>query len=135
MARRKKSSFNPWILIGAVALLGTVAGGYLMMRGKSSESFSGTTRLDPTEYVTNAMSMQGNTYQVTAKVKDQLRYTDSGRLYAMEAKDEKNGQMVDLSMLFPASLASESIQVGQELTVKVQVERNAILRVLELKRS
>ena len=79
--------------------------------------------------------MQGNTYQVTAKVKDQLRYTDSGRLYAMEAKDEKNGQMVDISMLFPASLASESIQVGQELTVKVQVERNAILRVLELKRS
>ena len=66
MARRKKSSFNPWILIGAIALLGAVAGGYLMLRGKSSESFTGTTRLDPSEYVTNAMSMQGNTYQAVA---------------------------------------------------------------------
>lgn len=135
MARRKKSSLNPWALLGVVAVLGAGIGGYLLTRTKTVSTFENVTQLDPTEYVANAMSLQGNTYQVTAKVKDQIRYTDNGRLYAMEAKDDKTGQMVDLSMLFPAAFAHESIQVGQEMTLKVQVERHAILTVLDLKRS
>jgi hypothetical protein len=135
MARRKKSSFNPLLIVGAVAALGLGAGAIVMLKGKSTDAYAGVSQLDPNEYVSNAISLQGNTYHVTAKVKEQIRYTDSGRLYAMEAKDDKTGQMVDLSVLFPSSFAHESIQVGQEMDLKVEVKLHAILTVLDLKRS
>lgn len=105
-----------------------------MFRGDGADSFTGMTTLDAGEYLSSSVSLRGNTYQMTATVKKQLKYTEDGRLYAMSAKD-KSGQSVDVGVMFPATLSKETIQTGQELTLKVEVEQNGILRVTELKRS
>ena len=135
MARRKKSSVNPLALLGVVAALGLAAGGYVMFRGKGADTFTGISKLDPSEYVSSAVSLRGNTYQLTAVVKKQLKFTEDGRLYAMAAKDEKGGQPIDLGVFFPSTLSRETIQTGQELTLKVEVEQNGVLRATELKRN
>lgn len=135
MARRKKSSVNPLVLIGSLAAVGAAVGGYMMFSGKRSDNFDKITKLDPAEYLSNSTSLQGNTYQITATINERLKYTESGRLYSMTAKSDKGGPPVDVAVLFPATYATETIQTGQEMTLKVEVDLSGLLRVTELKRS
>ncbi len=135
MARRKKSSVNPLVLGGGLAAVGAAVGGYLLFGGKHADAFAGITRLDATEYLSNSTSLQGNTYQLTAIINERLKYTEAGRLYSMSAKPEKGGPAVDVAVLFPATYASDNIQTGQEMTLKVEVDLTGLLRVTDLKRS
>jgi hypothetical protein len=135
MARRKKSSVNPLVIVGLIAAVALAIGGYVMFSGKGPDTFSGTPKLDPGEYLANAMSIQGNTYQVTATVNEQIKATETGRLYSMTAKSEKGGAAEDLAVLFPEEFAKETIQKGTEMTLKVEVVRSGLLKVTELKRS
>lgn len=135
MARRKKSSVNPLVVIGSLAAVGAAVGGYLMFSGKRADTFGNITKMDPAEYLANSTSLQGNTYQITATVNERLKYTEAGRLYSMTAKSDKGGAPVDVAVLFPATYASETIQTGQEMTLKVEVDLTGLLRVTELKRS
>jgi hypothetical protein len=135
MARRKKSSINPVVLISSLAAVGLAGGGYFLFGRGHTDAFGGFTKLDPAEYRTNSNSLQGNTYVLTGTISERLKYTDQGRLYSVAAKSEKGGDPVDVGVFFPASFASETIQTGQEMTLKVEVERTGLLRVTELKKS
>ncbi len=130
MPRRKKSGFNPAVLIGLLAVAGLGAGGFFLFRNKTKDPFDGVTKLDPGEYLNNNTSVRGNVYQITATVTKQLKWTDRGRLFSMTAKDPKGGEPVDVGVLFPETFSSESINVGQEINLKVEVDRNGLLKVL-----
>jgi hypothetical protein len=135
MARRKKSSVNPFVLIGSLAAVGAAVGGYMMLSGKHTDTFGSISKLDPTEYLTNSTSLQGNTYQLTATITERIKNTAEGRLYSMTAKSEKGGPPEDLSVLFPATYSSETIQTGQEMTLKIEVDLHGLIRVTDIKRS
>jgi hypothetical protein len=100
---------------------------------KGGGGFDGVAKLNPRDYFHNNASVQGNTYQITAVVGERIHATDAGRIYSLNAKD--GNETIPMTALFSDSLASENIQVGQELVLKVTVDRGGTLRVQEIKRS
>ncbi len=135
MPRRRQSGFKPIHLVAtaAVALVGF--GGYKMF-GKSDNvggGFEGVAKLSPKDYFHNNASVQGNTYQITATVGERIHATDEGRIYALLAKE--NSEEIPMTALFTSKFANDNVQVGQELILKVQVDRTGVLRVQEIKRS
>jgi hypothetical protein len=129
MPRRRKSAFSPAALVGILAAAGLAVGGYFLVQKKGSDPFDGVAQFDAAEYVENSTSFRGNTYQVTATVNKQLKYTDQGRLFAVSTKAASGGETVDFAVLFPKEFASESINIKDELRLKVEVDRNGLLIV------
>jgi hypothetical protein len=132
MARRRKSTFSPVYVIAPVVLAAALFGGAKLLKGKAA-GFDGVATLQPREYLNNNASVQGNTYQITAVVGERIHATDAGRIYSLNAKD--GSETVPMTALFADKFATENVQVGQELVLKVQVDRTGTLRVLEIKRS
>lgn len=134
MPRRKKSAVNPLVVIGVVAAIGLAVGGYLLSKGRGPDTgFAGVSKFNISEYLENSRSMQGNTYQVQATVKDQISITENGRLYSMTVKDEHGGASQDIPVLFSQEFAKASIQKGAELSLKLEVDRTSTPVVRELK--
>ncbi len=134
MPRRKKSSINPLVVAGAVAVVALGAGSLWFFKKKATDGFEGVSRLSLSDYLNNPASTRSNVYQIDAKVTRQLKWTDAGRLFAVTAKDS-SGDSEDVSVFFPEKFAKESIQVGQEFTLKVEVQRDTVLKVVDMKRS
>ena len=130
MPRRKRTAFNPVVLIGLIALAALAVGGFFLFKTKKADPFDGVTKLEPESYLENSTSFSGNVYQITATVSRQLKWTDKGRLFSMAAKNPKGGDAVDVPVFFPATFASDSINVGQEMNLKVKVDRSGLLEVL-----
>jgi hypothetical protein len=132
MARRSKSSFKPAYLVLPLLLAGAGIGAMKFLKS-SSKGFDGVATLNPRDYLNNNASVQGNTYQIVATVGERIHATDAGRIYALSAKD--GSETIPMTGLFSEKFATENVQVGQELVLKVQVDRTGVLRVQEIKRS
>lgn len=134
MPRRKKSSVNPLVIVGAVAVLALGAGALWFFKKKGTDGFEGVSRFSLSDYLNNPASTRANVYQLEAKVTKQLRWTDGGRLFSVTAKGA-DGDSEEVGVLFPDKFAKESIQVGQEFSLKVEVQRDTVLKVVDMRRS
>ena len=127
MARRASSSLPAGkvaLALGAIFLL--IIAGYLFL-GRS-ESFRTTSVFPTKEYLENASSLRGNTYQLEATVDKTLEFSQSaGRLISVEAS---GGDM--LPLLIPKTLNGTNIERGQKLLFRITVSDSGLLTASEI---
>jgi len=115
------------MLIAAVLLLASIAGGWLLY-GRVSDPYRTMTVLPIQDYLQNSNSLRGNVYKVDATIIEALRYSPTGgRLFSIEV----NG--VDrLPVLVPAEFNKVNIERGQRFYFKVAVEEKGVLRAQDV---
>jgi hypothetical protein len=128
MARRASSSINPiWLIAAAIAIAGGI-GGVLMFKGSVGDPFRTLTPFPVAEYMQNSNSLRGNTYKIECVVGEQLKYTNSERLFSVEVGGEPVG------LLVPAELRGVNIQKGQRFLFRVEVGDKGVIRAVEAKK-
>jgi hypothetical protein len=129
VARRSRSSFNPfWLLAGAaVILIVFAAGGYLLNR--SSDPFRTTEPLEINAYLENSNSLRGNVYRLKGEVLNILAVSASdGKLISVGV--DATGDVVPV--IVPASLNRINIQKGQKFFFLIEVGDKGILQAKDL---
>lgn len=128
MGRRASSSVNPaWFAIAAVVAIAAIVGGWAL-KGTVSDPFRALARFPAAEYMQNSNSLRGNVYKLEGVVAEQLHYSKSARLIAVEVDGEP------VSLIVPAELRDVNIQKGQRLLFKVEVGDKGVLKALGVKK-
>jgi len=135
MARRSKSkskaNFTAYIII-AVAVIAALFVGKLYLN-KRSEHFAGTSELPISDYKQNPNSFSGNTYRVTGKITERLKYTpDEGQLVSLFVDQSSQGKG-NIAIRIPADKASVNLERGQSYTFKVDINREGLPVALAIK--
>lgn len=132
--KRTRSSGNPlqYLIIGVV-IAAVVAGAYLFV-GRAQDPFAGVTHLDVNDFMENANSLRGNSYQLRCRIDERLDNWTSreGRFFAVLAVDGNNEG--PLPLIIPPEFNHVNIQRGQEYRAKVIVGDNGVLILQELDR-
>ena len=132
MARRSRTSINPLVLFGGVALLVVVFVGGGFFLSQTADPFRKAEELDVQAYLENSNSLRGNVYRVQGEVLNVLAYSPSGdRLISVGAG--ANGDPIP--MVIPASLGKVNIQKGQKFNFLFDVTDKGILQAKELTKS
>jgi len=128
MGRRASSSVNPaWFAIAAVIAVAAIAGGWAL-KGTVADPYRKLAPFPTAEYLQNSNSLRGNVYRLDGVVGEQLHYSNSARLIAVEV----NGEPV--SIIVPAELRDVNVQKGQHLIFKVEVGEKGVLKATAVKK-
>lgn len=139
MPRRRNSGINlPQVigLVGGIAFLFTVAAVvlYLFLGGPSGGTDESTPRrtrvsandLSVSDYLDNANSMRGNSYRVSGRVEEQLRWSaDEGRLVSVVVSGQ--GDAAPIPILVPRQFSHLNLEKGTSFSFVVEVRTNGIL--------
>lgn len=134
MARRahQQNTSSLWlILVLGLALLGGV-GGWIFQKG--DDPYRTVEKLKPTDYLENANSLRGNTYQMEGVIASSLGSSqEKGRLFSLRALyGEKEWP---LPVLVPSGFRDLNLQKGQKYRLKVRVNDLGLLEVQEMAKS
>jgi hypothetical protein len=126
MPRRSRSSLPVGKVLGGIAAAVVLLGAGLTLLSPS-RSMRTTAAFPVRDYLENADSLRGNTYQIEAQVSQTLGYSPaSGRLVSVEAA---GGDL--LPILIPKSI-SANVERGQKLLFRVSVEEKGLVTAQEI---
>ncbi len=104
------------------------------MRSFLGDPYRGIPELPVAQYADNSLSFRGNAYKVTAKVENQLGWSDkAGRLFSFES--EADGKTFHVGILLPSDLNEVNIQKGQNFEIKVKVVDNGLLQAVQIRKA
>lgn len=139
MPRRRNSGINlPQVigLVGGIAFLLTAAAVVLYLflggpAGGENEPSSRRTRvsaneLDVRDYLDNANSMRGNSYRVSGRVEDQLRWSAAaGRLISVVVTGQS--EAAPIPILVPQKFSHLNLEKGTSFSFVIEVRDNGVL--------
>jgi len=99
---------------------------------RATDPMNGVTDLETGEFLENATALSGNIYKVEGIVDDRLdkwRGTD-GRLFSVQVSDGSGSSYVPVWV--SPDYTGANIQRGQRYVIKVRVQENGVLEMLEL---
>lgn len=128
MARRASSSVPFGKIAASIgSIVALMIGGYLSF--SKSDSYRTTSSFPLRDYLENANSLRGNTYQIEAVIDKTLSFSQqTGRLIAVEAL---NGDM--LPILVPKTL-NTNLERGQKMLFQVTVGENGLVTASEARK-
>ncbi len=134
MARRAQQGVSI-AQIGTIAVVvAAVAGGIAFTLSRSGDSMRAVSELNITDYVQKGDSMGGTEWRITGTVESKLRWTpDRGQLLSVFV--EQGNIKESLPVLVPPEFNDVNINVGDRLTLVVQVADEQVLEARDLKRS
>ena len=128
MARRASSRIRPvWVafILGALAL--AVLGG-VVLQNQGVDAFRTVPELNVGDYLSNANSLQGNTYKIKGVIAQSLGYSHGkGRLFSVEVNTGGNGGGGILPVLVPPELSYLNLQKGRHYTLLLEVGDAGVL--------
>ncbi|MCE2693691.1 MAG: hypothetical protein QE570_03675 [Verrucomicrobiota bacterium] len=132
MPRRAQSGVRPAHWLGLITILAVIGGGGFALMNRATDPMNGVTDLETGEFLENATALSGNIYKVEGIVDDRLdkwRGTD-GRLFSVQVSDGSGSSYVPVWV--PPDYTGANIQRGQRYVIKVRVQENGVLEMLEL---
>ena len=134
MARRAHRQASPslWLVLAlGVVILG--AGGSFFLQ-KEGNPYRTVEKLKPGDYLENANSLRGNTYQLEGVIASSLGSSqEKGRLFSLRAPyGEKEWP---LPILVPPGFRDLNLQKGQRYRLKIRVNDLGLLEVEEMTKS
>ena len=134
MARRAHQQASPslWLVtaIGLIVLTG--AGAFFLQ--KDDNPYRTVEVLEPADYLENANSLRGNTYQVEGVISSSLGSSpEKGRLFGL--KISHADREWPLPILVPRDYRELNLQKGQRYRLKVKVNDDGLLEVEEMSKS
>ncbi|MBE2286953.1 MAG: hypothetical protein IAE77_26090 [Prosthecobacter sp.] len=133
MPRRAQSGVRPAHWLGLLAILAVIGGGGFALMNRATDPMTGVTELSTNEFLENATALSGNIYKIEGIVDDRLdkwRSAD-GRLFSVQISDG-SGTGTFVPVWVPPDYQGANIQRGQRYALKVRVQENGVLEVLEL---
>jgi len=134
MARRAHQQASPslWLVtaIGLIVLTG--AGAFFLQ--KDDNPYRTVEVLKPADYLENANSLRGNTYQVEGVISSSLGSSpEKGRLFSLKVSHADREW--PLPILVPRDYRELNLQKGQRYRLKVKVNDDGLLEVEEMSKS
>lgn len=134
MARRAHRQNSPsiWVILVAGLLVLGGAGAFLFQ--KDGNPYRTVEKLKPGDYLENANSLRGNTYQLEGVIASSLGSSqEKGRLFSLRiAHGEKEWP---LPILVPPGFRDLNLQKGQRYRLKVRVNNAGLLEIEEMSKS
>lgn len=116
------------VLLAGIGLLGV--GGFLSYRFTGGQ-YRTVETLDPESYYESANNLKGNTYRVEGWIGNSLGWNPSkGRLFSIVTQHQNKDYV--LPIFVPHDIQTINIQKKQKYMVKVMVNDQGILSVLEM---
>lgn len=132
MTRRAHQQVSMVKLLGLLGCL-ILSGGGVFWLMKSSGTYRTTEKLNPSDYLENANSLRGNSYQIEGTVGHALGLNPGkGRLFSLVVREAN--QDWALPIFIPHDLKSLNIQKNQTYIARVRVNDQGILCVTEMEK-
>jgi hypothetical protein len=134
MARRAHRQTSPslWLVSAVVLVVFGGAGAFFFQR--EDNPYRTVETLKPADYMENANSLRGNTYQLEGVIAGSLGSSpEKGRLFSLRTNyAEKEWP---LPVLVPRNYRELNLQKGQRYRLKVRVNDGGLLEVEEMTKS
>lgn len=134
MARRAHQQTSPslWLVAGIVLIVLAGAGAFFLH--KDDNPYRTVEVLKPVEYLENANSLRGNTYQVEGVISSSLGSSpEKGRLFGLRVSYANKEW--PLPILVPRDYRELNLQKGQRYRLKVKVNDSGLLEVEQMSKS
>lgn len=134
MARRAHRQTSPllWLILGAVFL--ALGGLGVIFFQKDGDPYRTVEKLKPEDYLENANSLRGNTYQIEGVIAHALGSSpEKGRLFSLRTGSAD--RECPLPVLVPPGYRDLNLQKGQRYRMKVRVNDAGLLEVEEMTKS
>jgi len=134
MARRAHRQTSPslWLILAAVFVALGALGTFLFQ--KDGNPYRTVEQLKPADYLENANSLKGNTYQLEGVIVSSLGSSpEKGRLFSFRAG--YGDKEWPLPVLVPPGYRDLNLQKGQRYRLKVKVNDAGLLEIQEMTKS
>ena len=133
MGRRASSKPNMmWLIPVLVLVAAGLIGGFFIFQ-QSDDPYRTIPSLDVQAYLDNANSLRGNVYKIEGNIQESLRWTPtSGRIFSVEVGEST--QQRPLAILVPVQFNDINIQKGQKFFIKIEIVKDGVIQVLDLKK-
>jgi len=134
MVRRAHRQTSPllWLILGAVFL--ALGGLGILVFQKDGDPYRTVEKLRAEDYLENANSLRGNTYQIEGVIAHALGSSpEKGRLFSL--RTGQGDRECPLPILVPPGYRDLNLQKGQRYRVKVRVNDAGLLEVEEMTKS
>lgn len=131
MARRAHHQTAPslWLILPLVFVVLGVLGAFLFQR--DGNPYRTVERLKPGDYLENANSLRGNTYQLEGVIASSLGWSqEKGRLFSFRITH--GDKEYPLPLLVPPTLRDLNLQKGQRYRIKVRVNEAGLLQAEDM---
>ncbi len=131
MARRAQPKTQSGLWLTLLALFGVlgIAGAYFFHR--DANPYRTLEKLKAEDYLENANSLRGNTYQLEGVVLNSLGSSpEKGRLFGLRLSS--GGRELPVPILVPPDYREVNLQKGQKYRIKVRVNDAGLLLVEEM---
>jgi hypothetical protein len=131
MARRAQPKTQSGLWFTLLTLFGAlgIAGAYFFQ--KDANPYRTLERLKAEDYLENANSLRGNTYQVEGVILNSLGSSpEKGRLFGLRLGS--GGRELPVPILVPPGYRDVNLQKGQKFRIKVRVNDEGLLLVEEM---
>jgi hypothetical protein len=134
MARRAHQQTSPSLWLVAAVVLIVLAGTGAFFFQKEDNPYRTVEILKPADYMENANSLRGNTYQVEGVISSSLGSSpEQGRLFGLRISYADKEW--PLPILVPRDYRELNLQKGQRYRLKVKVNDRGLLEVEEMSKS
>ena len=134
MARRAHQQTSPSLWLVAAIVLIVLAGAGAFFFQKEHNPYRTAEILKPSEYLENANSLRGNSYQVEGVISSSLGSSpEKGRLFSLRITYANKEW--PLPILVPRDYRELNLQKGQRYRLKVKVNDRGLLEVEEMSKS
>jgi len=134
MARRAHQKTSPFLWLVAAMVLIVLAGAGAFILQKDGNPYRTVEVLKPSDYLENANSLRGNTYQVEGVISSSLGSSpEKGRLFGLKINQADKDW--PLPILVPRDYRELNLQKGQRYRLKVEVNDDGLLEVEEMSKS
>lgn len=133
MPRRAQSGVRPAHWLGLIIILAVIGGGGYALMHRATDPMTGIMELDTGGFLENATALGGNEYKLEGLVEDRLDTkwsSKDGRLFSVQISDGSGSTSVPVWI--PPDYQGPNIQRGQRYLMKVRVQENGVLEMLEL---
>ncbi|NCW28211.1 MAG: hypothetical protein EBV83_07980 [Verrucomicrobia bacterium] len=134
MVRRAHRQASPslWLILAAVFVALGALGAFLFQ--KDGNPYRTVEPLKPADYLENANSLKGNTYQLEGVIASSLGSSpEKGRLFSFRAS--YGDKEWPLPVLVPPGYRDLNLQKGQRYRLKVRVNGAGLIEIEEMTKS